>query len=71
MKQSVEEHTVITEDGYVLTIHRIPGGPNSKPILVQHGLTGSSMVWLISGGKPLGNLKILKVFTNPKMTNFF
>jgi len=43
-----EAHIVQTEDGYLLTLHRIPG--NKKlPVLIQHGLLGSSADWVIPG----------------------
>ncbi|XP_053982963.1 gastric triacylglycerol lipase-like isoform X1 [Hylaeus volcanicus] len=52
----VEVHNVLTEDGYILEIHRIPYGrdkdkTNSKrqSILVQHGLAGSSADWVLMG----------------------
>nr|XP_033339533.1 gastric triacylglycerol lipase-like [Megalopta genalis] len=51
----METHKVITEDGYILEIHRIPYGRNNKtisrrpPILVQHGLAGSSADWILLG----------------------
>ena len=47
----VESHKVTTEDGYILTHHRIanpklvqPG----RPIMVQHGLFSSSRDWIIN-----------------------
>jgi len=50
-----EAHVVMTEDGYLLTLHRIPGGNNSLPVLLQHGLLVSSADWIILGkGKALG-----------------
>lgn len=56
----LEEHKVTTEDGYILTIHRIPGGPNSIPVYLQHGLFESSKVWVITDEtKSLG-----KIFLN-------
>ncbi|PSN34873.1 Lipase 3 [Blattella germanica] len=50
-----ETHTVTTEDGYVLQMHRIPHGKNQPPdesrppVLVQHGLMSSSADWVIMG----------------------
>ncbi|KZC08171.1 Gastric triacylglycerol lipase, partial [Dufourea novaeangliae] len=51
----VEAHKVQTEDGYILEIHRIPYGRTNKtsserpPVLVQHGLIGSSADWILRG----------------------
>lgn len=48
----VEEHNAITEDGYILTMHRIPYGkglpPNSRRpvVFLQHGLEASSSNWI-------------------------
>jgi len=51
-----ETHTVPTDDGYLLTVHRIPYGrncgpdkPRKSPVLVQHGLLCSSIDWLVMG----------------------
>ncbi|XP_025265049.1 LOW QUALITY PROTEIN: lipase 3 [Camponotus floridanus] len=44
-----ESHVVMTEDGYLLTLHRIPGGNDSLPVLVQHGLFCSSADWVVLG----------------------
>lgn len=60
-----ESHIVETEDGYLLTMHRIPGAVGSpdagmkikkKPsVILQHGLLSSSADWVITGkGKALG-----------------
>lgn len=50
-----EAHVVTTEDGYLLTLHRIPGGNGSVPVFLQHGILGSSADWVILGkGKALG-----------------
>ncbi|KAG7200941.1 hypothetical protein KM043_003301 [Ampulex compressa] len=61
---SLEIHRVVTQDGYGLELHRIPyepkewGGRNvdaGSPVLLQHGLAGSSADWIIMGpGKGLG-----------------
>jgi len=45
----VEAHVITTEDGYLLTLHRIPGGNDSLPVLLLHGLICSSSKWLIPG----------------------
>lgn len=53
---NAERHTVITEDGYILVLHRIPGkiqgeyyegGSSRCPVLLQHGLLGSSSDWVM------------------------
>ncbi|XP_045505343.1 gastric triacylglycerol lipase-like [Colias croceus] len=50
-----EEHTVITEDDYVLTIFRIVRGRNchgrirEPPVILMHGLLQSSDAWLDAG----------------------
>ena len=50
----VEEHTVTTEDGYILTMHRIPSGRSSngtengdprQPVFLAHCLLCSSAVF--------------------------
>jgi lysosomal acid lipase/cholesteryl ester hydrolase len=51
----VEEHSVTTEDGYILTLFRIPGkagnhGWLKKPaVFMQHGLWDSSFTWIVNG----------------------
>lgn len=53
----VERHTVITSDGYNLTLHRIPYSKTEDPsavtrkpaVLVQHGILCSSTDWVIAG----------------------
>lgn len=56
----VEEHEVVTEDGYKLTLHRIPHGMHdslssndeaiSKPVVfMQHGLLADSANWVSNG----------------------
>ncbi|CAH2055793.1 unnamed protein product, partial [Iphiclides podalirius] len=56
-----ESHTIVTDDGYILTMHRIPHAGNvtvapvpRKTALLHHGLLGSSADWVIPGpGKGL------------------
>ncbi|ERM96925.1 hypothetical protein AMTR_s00074p00133240 [Amborella trichopoda] len=49
-----QEHTVITKDGFILGLQRIPEGrtPRSnqtrQPVLVQHGILVDGVSWLIS-----------------------
>ena len=56
-----EEHEVITEDGYHLQVHRIPGSPSKpkskgKPVAyLQHGILASSDSLVLMGpGNDLG-----------------
>lgn len=54
-----EAHTIKTDDGYLLTMHRIPcgragceiqgGRGRGQPVFLQHGLLSSSADWLLSG----------------------
>ncbi len=50
-----ESHSVKTEDGYTLTIYRIPGGKKCTvpsllpPVLFQHGIFDSSDGWVCNG----------------------
>nr|XP_050849521.1 lipase 3-like [Vespula vulgaris] len=46
-----EAHYISTEDGYFLTLHRIPGKSKSSPVLLQHGLFCSSAHWVFTGPK--------------------
>lgn len=49
-----EEHQVTTEDGYILTLHRLykKNDDNSdqkrKAVLMQHGFLDSSLLWVIN-----------------------
>jgi len=51
---------VDTIDGYLLEVHRIPHGKNTKqyrkfPVFLQHGIVASSADWIINGpSKALG-----------------
>lgn len=65
----MEIHNIVTEDGYILEIHRLPYGrtndqrnfKNAKqPVLIQHGLVGSSADWILMGpGKTLRNFNFI------------
>lgn len=50
-----ETHTVKTEDGYLLNMHRIPCGRQGcddnvrQPVFLQHGILASSADWVLSG----------------------
>ena len=48
-----EEHTVYTEDDYILTVFRVPGpegaAPQGRPpILMQHGILDSANCWVMN-----------------------
>jgi lysosomal acid lipase/cholesteryl ester hydrolase len=50
----LEEHEVTTEDGYILTMYRIPYGKNTTKLgprpalLLQHGILASSACWVLN-----------------------
>lgn len=51
-----ETHSVVTKDGYILKVHRIPHGKdkrgrnNSRPtVFLMHGLLSSSADWVVTG----------------------
>jgi lysosomal acid lipase/cholesteryl ester hydrolase len=50
-----EEHTVVTEDGYILSVYRIPGKLGEAPpevakppVYMQHGLLDSAYAWIMN-----------------------
>jgi len=45
-----ETHTVTTEDGYLLTVYRIPN-PGRPAVFIQHGILASSADWVVLGPK--------------------
>ncbi|XP_014243472.1 lipase 3-like [Cimex lectularius] len=51
----LEEHEIETEDGYLLTVYRIPYGLNNSaqgsrrpPLFLQHGILSNSACWVLS-----------------------
>ena len=65
----METHIVTTDDGYILTMFRIPHGKdgpglNNEPrpvVFVQHGLLCSSADWVLSDPpKALGNITMIQ-----------
>lgn len=69
-----EAHVVTTDDGYLLTLHRIPGAPGSLPIFIQHGFLGSSADWVISGKNRALRKKLFLyviIITNNHLLNLF
>lgn len=54
-----EMHRVITQDGYILDIHRI-AATGKQPVLLMHGMLDSSATWVMLGpDKGLGLLNAL------------
>ena len=44
-----EEHSVVTDDDYVLQMHRIPSRQTEAPVvLLHHGLMATSLNWVIN-----------------------
>ncbi|KAJ2952329.1 hypothetical protein O0L34_g4613 [Tuta absoluta] len=46
-----EEYQLTTEDGYIITLHHIPG--NGPPVYLQHGILDSSDTFIIRGKSSL------------------
>lgn len=66
-KYPAEQHYVTTEDGYILSVVRIPYGrmcskeKSKGPIILQHGLFTSSFNWILTGTrKGLGKIRIIR-----------
>ncbi|XP_072948857.1 lipase member J-like [Epargyreus clarus] len=48
-----QKYEVTTEDGYILTIFRIPGKKKTFPILLMHGLLDTCDTWIERGNNSL------------------
>jgi len=52
---AVEVHDVVTDDGYILELHRIPRNKSGQdptrnhPVFLHHGILGSSADWVLGG----------------------
>ncbi|GAX74612.1 hypothetical protein CEUSTIGMA_g2060.t1 [Chlamydomonas eustigma] len=51
----LEQHTVTTQDGYILVLDRIPRHNSKEVVFFMHGVMDSSMTW-VSGGEVLGKM---------------
>lgn len=77
---TAEVHYVTTEDGYILRLHRIAGGPKSPPstgkkvCFLMHGIMDSSAGWCMMGPNKALGLLPLKFFKRKenlvKLVNF-
>ena len=72
----VEEHQVVTEDGYILTLHRIPANdkihwPEQKPppVFLGHCLVGSSAIFVF--GPPKNSLAYMLADAGKKIFKHF
>lgn len=59
-----EAHVTLTEDGYLLTMHRIPGKSGSPAIFLQHGVLGSSADWVMLGKEKALGTETVFFYTN-------
>lgn len=54
----VESHIVTTDDGYMLTLIRIPGSKNGhtnkQPVLLEHTAMADSSCFVLNGKQSLG-----------------
>ncbi|KAL1140568.1 hypothetical protein AAG570_000498, partial [Ranatra chinensis] len=42
-----EVHKTVTEDGYILSLHRISNNLGKPPVLIMHGLLAASDLWVV------------------------
>lgn len=59
---TIESYPCVTNDSYILQLHRVrkPGMNNvgqHYPVLLMHGMTGSSSDFLVTGKSSLGKIK--------------
>jgi pimeloyl-ACP methyl ester carboxylesterase len=45
----LEEHSVVTSDGYVLQLHRIPRRGGRDVVFMMHGVLDTSLGWVVGG----------------------
>ena len=59
-----EIHHVVTKDGYILELHRIPAkSRNSRVVYIQHGVFQSSNEWVLSSSdRSLGFILLISYF---------
>lgn len=59
-----ELHTVVTEDNYILSVHRIPlREPSTKIALLLHGLHCSAAEFIVTGrGSSLGEYFVINFY---------
>ena len=48
-----ERHEVVTKDGYVIRVDRLPNKKSSKVVYLQHGVFDNSFAWVSSGTQSL------------------
>ena len=69
----VEIHHVVTDDGYILELHRIPRGHyrfrnntfQRRAVFLQHGMMGTDHFWFISStNNSLRKFELLQMFLN-------
>lgn len=56
-----ETHNVVTEDGYILKVHRI-SNPGKQPALLMHGVLDCSASWIMLGPKQAFGMKEFNLF---------